>query len=235
MQAYEILNIIGENNTMLIASILMFLIIILYKLIVAKLNRDMYVHEMELKNVMIEKVNHDNESTVKRALNNMPEGIGEDEFFDRLKKELLEISYIQLKEPDKNNENDSLYKFLESYHQQALQHSNIQFWFSIGAAVVGFGFIIVMFCTSLNKAWYECVTRILPGAIIDAVSFLFFNQAHEARDRSVKFFKELNYDKQISKSVSIADSIEDVETKSSLKAEIALHIIGLNNDVKKNN
>lgn len=235
MQTYEMLKVIGDNYIMVITILLMFLITIFYKLIVAKLNRDMYMHEIELKNVMIEKVNHDNESTVKKALNNIPEGIGEDEFFDRLKKELLEVSYIQLKEPDKNNENDSLYKFLESYHQQALQHSNIQFWFSIVAAVVGFGFIIVMFCTSLDKAWYECATRILPGAIIDAVSLLFFNQAHEARDRSVKFFKELNYDKQISKSVSIADSIEDIDTKSSLKAEIALHIIGLNNDVKKDN
>jgi len=213
----------------------MFLITIFYKLIVAKINRDMYVREMELKNVMIERVNHDNENTVKKVLNNIPEGIGEDEFFDRLKKELLEISYIQLKEPDKIGENDSLYKFLESYHQQALLHSNLQFYFSLGAAVVGFGFIIIMFCTSLDKVWYVSITRILPGAVIDAVSFLFFNQAHEARDRAAKFFKELNYDKQISKSVSIADSIDDVETKSSLKAEIALHIIGLNNAVKKSN
>ncbi len=74
----------------------------------------------------------------------------------------------------------------------------------------------------------------LPGAVIDAISVLFFNQAHETRDRAADFFKELTYDKQVAKSVAIADAIEDKAVKATVQARIALHIAGLKDeDIKK--
>lgn len=146
---------------------------------------------------------------------------------------MLEISYIQLQDDNKLNEDNSLYKFLESHHRQALQQSSVQFWFSIFAASIGFIFIIVMICTSSGNEWYEIIVKILPGAIIDAISVLFFNQAHETRERAAEFFKELTYDKQVAKSVAIADAIEDKAIKATVQARIALHIAGLKDEELK--
>lgn len=124
-------------------------------------------------------------------------------------------------------------KMLKSHHEQALQQSGIQFWFSIIAAVIGFVFtIIIMFIVSSGK-WYEYVIKAVPGAIIETVSILFIKQARETRDRATNFFKELNYEKQISKSVEIADSIENEEIKADVKSKIALHIIGINESTNR--
>jgi len=83
--------------------------------------------------------------------------------------------------------------------------------------------------TALSKdaAWYEYIAKIVPGAIIEAVSALFFTQARETRDRATKFFRELNYERQITKSIGIADTIDDPAIKSKVKSEIALHIVGI--------
>lgn len=206
----------------------------IYTLLVKKINHTSRIRELELKNAIIENMGNESEDTVKEAINRIPEGVNEEEFFDRLKKELLEISYIQLQDNNGLNEDNSLYKFLEAHHRQALQQSSVQFWFSIFAASIGFIFIIVMICTSSGNEWYEIMVKALPGAIIDAISVLFFKQAHETRDRAAEFFKELTYDKQVAKSVAIADAIEDKEIKATVQARIALHIVGLKDEeIKK--
>lgn len=168
------------------------------------------------------------EDSIKRVMTNIPDGLSEEEFFKRLKKELLEISYIQVKSPVKESGGDNVYLLLEMHHQQALQQSKVQFWFSILASVIGFITIIISVFVSLNNNWYDYVLKSIPGIVTEAVSFLFFNQARETRDRATKFFRELNYDKQIAKSVAIADTIESEEVKSKVKSLIALRIIGIN-------
>ena len=226
--------ILAQDNGVLVTTFLTFVIAMTYSLLIKKINRNTRIRELELKNAMIEHLNNESESTVKRAIDRIPEDSNEDEFFERLKKEILEISYIQLQDDNKSNEDSSLYKFLESHHRQALQQSSVQFWFSIFAATIGFIFIIVMICTSSGNTWYEYIVKVLPGTIIDAISVLFFNQAHETRDRAANFFKELTYDKQIAKSVAIADAIEDKAIKAYVQSKIALHIIGLSDvEIKK--
>lgn len=225
-----------KNNDIIIMLFASIVASMLYSLLIKRINHTSRIRELELKHAIIENMSSESEDTVKKAITRIPEGVNEDEFFDRLKKELLEISYIQLKDDNKQNEDNSLYKFLESHHSQALQQSNVQFWFSIFAASIGFIFIIVMICTSSGSEWYEIIVKVLPGAIIDAISVLFFNQAHETRDRAADFFKELNYDKQVAKSVAIADVIEDKAIKATVQARIALHIAGLKDEeIKRNN
>lgn len=119
-------------------------------------------------------------------------------------------------------------EMLKSHHEQAIQQASIQFWFSIIAAVIGFIFTIIIMFIVGNSKWYEYVIKTVPGAIIETVSVLFIKQARETRDRATNFFKELTYEKQISKSVEIADSIENEEIKADVKSKIALHIIGIN-------
>lgn len=231
----KMFELISANSLVVITFIIVYVVFIFYRLIIKRFNFNMRMVEMELKNAMIENMSSESKDTVKKAINRIPEGVNEDEFFNRLKKELLEVSYIQLKDDNNVNEDNSLYKFLESHHHQALQQSSVQFWFSIFAASIGFIFIIVMICTSSGSTWYEIVVKVLPGAIIDAISVLFFNQAHETRDRAADFFKELTYEKQVAKSVAIAEAIEDKAIKATVQAKIALYIIGLKDEeIKKN-
>lgn len=168
------------------------------------------------------------EDAFKQVMTNIPTGLSEEDFFKRLKKELLEISYLQIKSPVKESNEDSVYLLLEMHHQQALQQSSVQFWFSILASIIGFITIIFSVFVFLNNNWYDYVLKSIPGIVIEAVSFLFFNQARETRDRAAKFFKELNYEKQIAKSVAIAETIDSEEVKSKVKSLIALSIIGIN-------
>lgn len=131
-----------------------------------------------------------------------------------------------------NIEENYLQRLLESYHNQALQQASIQFWFSIIASVLGFVFIFIIIFFEENKTWYEYILKSLPGAIVEVISVLFINQARETRERATNLFKELNYDNKIEKSVDIADTIDNSDVKSDVKAKIALHIIGMNDEIK---
>lgn len=128
---------------------------------------------------------------------------------------------------------DYLHRLLESYHNQALQQANIQFWFSIFASVLGFSFIFLIVFLEKDKTWYEYILKTLPGVIVEVISVLFISQARETRERATNLFKELNYDNKIEKSVDIANTIDNNDVKSDVKAKIALHIIGMNDNGNK--
>jgi hypothetical protein len=70
--------------------------------------------------------------------------------------------------------------------------------------------------------------KILPGAVMDAVAFLFFKQATETRQRATELYDRLRTDKRNTESVNLVSSIEDVKVRSAVKAQIALHMSGLN-------
>lgn len=126
-----------------------------------------------------------------------------------------------------NIEESYLHKLLELHHNQALQQANIQFCFSIFAAILGFVLIIIIIIFGQSEMWYENIIKATPGAIIEVVSVLFISQARETRDRATDFFMELNYDRKIEKSIEIVNSIERDEIRADVKAKIALHIIGI--------
>lgn len=155
----------------------------------------------------------------------------------RIRQDIEKVTYLTIKDENdvnrkQNIKEDYLYRLLELYYNQALQQANIQFWFSIVAAVLGFIFIFIIIFIGNDKAWYEYILRSMPGAIVETVSVLFINQSKETRERATNFFKELNYDKKIERSVEIANTIENSDTKSDIKSKIALHIIGID-DVKQ--
>lgn len=127
------------------------------------------------------------------------------------------------------NYDDKLEKLIQSHHEQALEQSRIQFWFSLGAAVVGFVFIICTVFFSKSAEWYEYIVKALPGGIIEIVSVLFFSQSRETRERASDFLNRLREDRQYEKSIAIADTIQDEKLKSLLKAEIAMRLCGIDN------
>ncbi|MCL2702374.1 MAG: hypothetical protein FWE91_02035 [Defluviitaleaceae bacterium] len=169
----------------------------------------------------------DDIKTIQNTTASLPDGLTKDEYFAKLKSILSEISYSQLKNIGSGPKDNDIESLIRNHHEQALNQASIQFWFSLIASVVGFVFIITMILVSAGSVWYEYLLGILPGIVIEAVSILFFKQSSETRERASDFLNRLRSDDQINKSIIIADSINDEALKSSIKAQIALHICGI--------
>lgn len=127
---------------------------------------------------------------------------------------------------EKRSADMKIVPLIENYHKQALSQASILFWFSLGASIFGFIFILIMLFSNTTEIWYEYIVKSTPGIVMETISVLFFKQARETRERATDFFAKLNYEKQIDKSIAIANTIEDMNVKSNIKAQIALQIIG---------
>lgn len=171
---------------------------------------------------------------VKNSFANIPGGLSEDEYFDRIKGILSELSYNNIKNSETNSQEKNIEDLIRTHHEQALTQAAIQFWTSLVASILGFVFIIIMIFLANGSQWYEYVLKILPGVIIETVSYLFFKQSSETRSRATEFLNKLRSDDQISKSIVIADSIDDTKLKSIIKAKIALHICGIKDSLDSN-
>jgi hypothetical protein len=117
-------------------------------------------------------------------------------------------------------------KLINNYHEQALGQSKTQFWFSVGAATIGFIWILVYGASIQPENWVTA-SKILPGIVMDSVAFLFFRQASDTRQRATELYDRLRKDKQSTESISLVSSIEDIKVRSAVKAQIALHMSGL--------
>ncbi len=195
-----------------------------------KKNNQLNKHTTDLKDIVLKNAEKQNKVVIEKALDNMPNGVDQEKFFEQLKKELNNFSSVT---PDSLVENNTLNELLKEHHRQALEHASVQFWLSIFMSLIGFFYMIIMITTISNVQWYEYILKALPGTIIEVVSVLFINQARETRERATEFFKELNYEKQIERSVGITDTIENKDIQASVKSKIALHIIGINDEKKK--
>jgi hypothetical protein len=119
-------------------------------------------------------------------------------------------------------------KLITSYHDQALFQANMQFWFSVVAATVGFVFIIYR-VVATQATDMQIVLDVLPGAIIDAVAALYFTQAQETRRRATDLYDRLREDNKQDEALDLADSIREESVCSAVKAYLALHLAGIDN------
>ena len=140
----------------------------------------------------------------------------------------LASSNDKLKGANKIKFDDAIDELIKNHHKQALLQATVQFWISIFAAFFGFIFIVVVILLSPNALWYEGLVNAIPGIIIEAISVLFFTQSKDTRQQSSDFLNRLRQDRQYEKSIAIADEIKDEQLKAKLKAEIALHLCGIN-------
>ncbi|MDF1724111.1 MAG: hypothetical protein P1U59_06285 [Alcanivorax sp.] len=115
---------------------------------------------------------------------------------------------------------------VNGYHQQALSQAKVQFWFSVFAAIVGFVYIINA-GLKVNVDQLATVFNILPGAVIEAVAALFFRQAENTRERATSLYDRLREDDQANQARALIHSIEDEKVRSLVKAQVALHMVGL--------
>jgi hypothetical protein len=129
---------------------------------------------------------------------------------------------------DKIKFDDAIDELIKNHHKQALLQATVQFWISIFAAFFGFVFIVAVILLSPSTEWYEGLINAIPGIVIEAVSVLFFTQSKETRQQSSDFLNRLRQDRLYEKSIAIANEIQDEQLKAKLKAEIALHLCGIN-------
>ena len=115
---------------------------------------------------------------------------------------------------------------VNGYHQQALAQAKQQFWFSVGAASVGFIWILVAGLT-VGSSDYKEYFRLLPGTVIEVVSIMFFKQSAEIRARATELYDKLRTDNQTAMAVALVKGIEDRQVRSIVQAQLALHLAGL--------
>lgn len=150
------------------------------------------------------------------------EKIHSDEYM-KIFEEFLNEKY-QKQATENSTFDNKIEELIQSHHEEAINQSKIQFWFSLVASVIGFALIIVIIFVYKDLAWYEYIIKMLPGAIIEAVSVLFFSQSKQTRERASDFLNRLRQDRQYTKSIALANTIEDNKLRSFLKAEIALNL-----------
>ena len=168
------------------------------------------------------------ESAIKAArtealLEKLPSGLSPDEFLSKLEDTLSRIPT----EPSAPTATESAVELLiNSYHEQALGQSSVQFWFSVVAATIGFIWILYSASVVDPKDLIQLM-NVLPGVAMDAAAFLFFRQATQTRERATQLYDRLRTDKQMTESISVVTSIEHKEIKSAVQAQIALHMSGI--------
>ena len=162
---------------------------------------------------------------VKALSQRLPEGITGDELAERLSSELRIVGDVIVNQVVKP-QTQLIEELVNSYHQQALSQARVQFWFSIFAATVGFGYILYAAKDISSENWTS-VVNVLPGVVIDMVAALFFRQAEQTRQRATELYDRLRTDTQTILAKDLLSSIDDITIRSIAQAQIALKLSGV--------
>jgi hypothetical protein len=111
---------------------------------------------------------------------------------------------------------------LANYYNQALSRANISFWFSLVFASIGFGVIIFAFISHSSGQLADTAIKVASGAVIDAVSSLFFIQSTNAQKAMQGFFEKLRLDRLNAEAKQMIESVENAERRDQLRAQMIL-------------
>ena len=114
----------------------------------------------------------------------------------------------------------------DNCHKQDQIKLWIEFSFGIVTITIAFILIIITFFQNshLNQA---AASKIFLDVVMVTVAFIFFRQATKTRKNVIDHLERLHHDKQMSESKKNVDSIGDEKLKNAVKAQIALHMSGL--------
>ncbi len=118
---------------------------------------------------------------------------------------------------------------LTNYYSQILSQSKISFWFSLVFASLGFVVIVIaaFFYTTASSG--TTIAQFVAGAIMEAVSSLFFVQSKNAQRSMAEFFDKLRSDRLHLESRKLCDDIKDGQAQDALKLHLSLHYAGVTN------
>jgi len=165
-------------------------------------------------------------AVLERVVERIPVGLTAEQFESLLAEIASRLPSAQAERTPASGAVESL---ITNYHEQALGQAKAQFWFSIAAATIGFVWILWA-GAAIDPQALATVSKTLPGIVMDAVAFLFFRQASETRQRATELYDRLRRDKQMAESATIVASIEDLRLRGAVKAQLALHMAGLQPD-----
>jgi hypothetical protein len=113
----------------------------------------------------------------------------------------------------------------DEYHAQGLAQSKVAFLFSLVFASLGFLLIAASVVAVLTGADVGAgVVTLVSGAVVEAVSVLFFVQANRARTLMVEFFDKLRVDRSLDESLRLSQTIPDPLIKSRLQTILAIRL-----------
>lgn len=121
------------------------------------------------------------------------------------------------------------YALVREYHARGLAQSVQSFWFSLISAALGFLVIvstIIYTMVGVNPEISISVIQLVSGAVIEAVSALFFVQSNKARELLVAFFDKLREDRKLEESVRFARDMDAGALKDRLQATMAASFSG---------
>lgn len=118
-------------------------------------------------------------------------------------------------------------KALSNYYNQALARANISFWFSLVFASIGFGVIIFAIITHSSGNIADTAIKLISGAVIDAVSALFFVQSANAQKSMSEFFEKLRLDRLNVEARELIGEIDNLERRDQLRAQLVIKYAGI--------
>ncbi len=130
-----------------------------------------------------------------------------------------------LESPDKQEPFEAT--ALSNYYNHALSRANVSFWFSLIFASIGFGVIIFAFATHTTGDVAGTMVKAASGAVIDAVSSLFFIQSTNAQKSMGEFFEKLRLDRLNAEAREMIGEIENAERRDQLRAQLVLKYSGI--------
>lgn len=166
--------------------------------------------------------------TLELLAEKLPKTENPDELILSLEKLAVQIASRPTNDAHKNDSQGwgAVQNLINSYHVQALDQARVQFWFSVVAASVGFIWVIYS-AVNIDTAQLGTILKTLPGVAMDTVAFFFFKQASETRERATALYDRLRTDDQRSQAILLVASIEDERVRSAVKAQLTLHMAGL--------
>jgi hypothetical protein len=112
---------------------------------------------------------------------------------------------------------------VQAYYSQVLSQSRITFWFSLIFASLGFAVIVAAVWQYTSAGVGAAVVQGASGAVIEAVSALFFVQSKSAQKSMAEFFDKLRRDRQAFEARKLLGEITDDKARDSLRVNLCLH------------
>jgi hypothetical protein len=125
---------------------------------------------------------------------------------------------------------DRRYALLRSYAQQGLNQTRVSFVASLTAAGLGFAVILTgVALATLEAGGVGAITSVAAGAIIDAVSLLFFAQDRRHQRTMFDFFERLREDRKLDEALLLLRNSENGILSARVHAALTLHFASVPN------
>ncbi len=224
-----LLKVLDSSTATMIAGLIAGMLGILSSVFLSRIQRMREFEIERLKEVQATlkaKMEETQSSSIAQISRELPSGLSSEELIGRIS-QIVKASISDIATKTGKDSLGFVSELVTGYHQQALSQARVQFWFSIVAATVGFAYILFAATRTMDGS-FNVTLNVLPGVVIDAVALLFFKQAEQTRERATALYDRLRQDSQIENAREIVESINDVHVRSLVKAQIALHMAGLN-------